>query len=116
MDRPCAVPNCPALAAGTRKTCDPHRDAVLAKELHIAEDVAGRGGSRCLTCRRKFKRDDYVLKKSIAAPTRKDKERRGYKHVACEPPTARVSKKKQRESVKPLFEGADDVIADRGAA
>lgn len=101
-DTLCAVTNCPAYAAGGRKTCDPHRHAVLAKELHIAEDVEGRGGDRCVACRWKFKRDDYVLKKTIAAPTRKDKDNRGHKHVACEPPTARMSKKAQRESVKPL--------------
>lgn len=116
VETPCAVTNCPAFASGRRKTCDPHRDAVLAKELHIAQDVEGRGGNRCMTCRRKFKREDYVFRESWPHPSRKEPERKGHKHVACEPPTARLSKQKERDSVKPLLEVADDIAADRGAA
>jgi len=106
---PCEVPDCPAIPEHGKALCALHRLARLAKALNIARQASGKGGQRCLTCRRYFKALDWVLRE----PVRRDEKRKGktmrpgdpygYSHVQCEPPTARLSKRKIREEEKPLF-------------
>lgn len=117
-ERACEIPNCPALAARGRKTCDPHRDARTAEELRLAKDFTGKGGKHCQRCRRKFAKEDYVNRAPVARKNvGKHADQFGYVHVSCEPAAPRVSKKALRESEKPLLEAfTDDVAADRGAA
>ncbi len=115
--KPCEVVDCPAFAEVGRATCGPHRDARLAKVLHIAKDVEGRGGKRCIACGQTFTETDWVWK---ALRPRKNVKKPGdfygHEHVACEPKTSKLSRKAIRESVKPLLEVADDAERDRGAA
>jgi hypothetical protein len=101
----CDVPSCLALVVRGSRTCPLHRLARLANELHVAR-VSGTGGQRCLACRRYFQPTDYVETTSRPKPVRKGKPAmtHGYQHVSCEPPTTRVSKRKIRESPKPLLE------------
>lgn len=108
--KPCEVPACPALAEVGRSTCGPHKDSRTAKELHIV-------GSKCMGCNRAFAKTDYVYKSlRPLKQIKKQGERFGHEHVACEPPNERPSRQDIRESVKPLLEVADDVTRDRGAA
>lgn len=105
MERPCEIPNCPALALRHQKTCKQHENARTAKDLHLAKDASGGGAKRCLGCCRAFVESDYV----IATAERRVKLKKGgnqfgYRHVACEPPTPKLSKKAIKESVKPLLE------------
>lgn len=105
MTQPCAVLDCPSMALGRSKTCGPHRDARTAKQLHIAKDVAGHGGKRCLSCRRYFREGDFVNQTTVARPkSSRPGDPYGYVHIACEPPSPRVPKKAVRESEKPLLE------------
>lgn len=112
----CEVPNCPAVARS--KTCGPHIDARTAKDLKIAKDADGHGGKSCMACRRRFVESDYVLKQMKRRENiRKGGEQFGYAHVACDPPSPRLSQKAIRESEKPLLEAyTDDVAGHRGAA
>lgn len=106
MSATCEVPDCPALPLPMRATCGPHAEARTAKDLHIAKDVAGRGGKRCLDCKRQFAPTDWVYKKPKARPKgRTPGDPYGYVHVACEPTSPRLSKKAIREAEKPLFGG-----------
>lgn len=99
----CEIPNCPAFAQVGGKTCAPHENARTAKALKICKDREGHGGKSCLGCKRRFTETDYVIATAERKKTRKGGEQFGYRHVACEPPTPRLSKKAIRESVKPLF-------------
>ena len=90
----CAVPDCPALALPKQETCGPHGHARLASALHISQSAFGKGGKRCVSCRRLFKASDYA--KPVAGNA-------GYTHIACEPPASRLSRRKIREAEKPLF-------------
>lgn len=99
----CAIPSCPALTVGRAKYCQPHSAARTAKELGIAKDaLTGNGGERCASCRKRFAETDFVRATRVET-TKARKKVLGHQHVACEPPTARMAKAKQRESEKPLF-------------
>jgi hypothetical protein len=112
------VPNCPAYAHDGLATCLAHKDARLAKELRISQQVNGRNGKRCLKCRRVFRPDDYVNSKPRLKKKRSSRpgDPYGWVHVACEPLAPRLAKRAIRESVKPLLEVADDTAGDRGTA
>lgn len=101
----CAVPDCPALAEGRKDTCRLHAIARTAEALSISKTSSGRGGKRCLLCRRVFKPSDYVLSQMLprVKTGKSPGDAYGYSHVACDPPTARLSKRKIRESEKPLL-------------
>lgn len=104
-DRICEIPGCPAFAVGKKATCLQHATARIAKALGISRSQAGKGGKRCLSCQRFFKPEDWVLKEMQVKTTKsKAGDLYGHRHVACDPPTPRISKKKIRESQKPLFE------------
>lgn len=104
----CEIPNCPAFAAPKKKACLQHATARIAKDLGISRSQAGNGGKRCLTCQRFFKPEDWVLKEMQVKTTKaKAGDLYGHRHVACEPPTPRISKRKIRESQKPLFEASE---------
>lgn len=115
--KPCEVIDCPALAEVGRATCGPHKDARLAKALHIAKDSKGLGGKRCISCKRTFTETDWVWKTLKRRTTiKKAGDHFGHEHVQCEPPTLKLSRKAIRESAKPLLEVSDDIARDRGAA
>jgi hypothetical protein len=101
---PCEVLGCPVFAEPRRATCGIHRYARTAKQLDIARDVEGKGGKRCVNCGRQFAEADWCEQ----APVLKTKRSRpgdpyGYRHVACEPVSRRVSRQAIREAEKPLF-------------
>lgn len=102
-EKPCLIENCPAMVSGRNVTCEIHRHARLAKEIGVSQRSDGKGGARCLSCRRIFKEADWVEKEPTFVRGNKSSTH-GYKHVSCEPPTARLSKRKMRESPKPLLD------------
>ena len=105
MTRLCEVPNCITFAERQKKTCSYHANARTAKDLRLSEDAKGLGGETCLGCRRKFREDDYVIATAERRPNmKKGGKQLGYRHVACEPPSPRPSRKAIRESIKPLLE------------
>lgn len=106
----CEVPTCPAVRDGRSKFCRQHRDATLA-------NAAGCHKRRCVACKRAIGKDDYVLKELQQKTGRfKPGEPYGWQHVACEPPSPKLSKRAIRESEKPLLGDCDEPASDRGAA
>lgn len=101
--RLCEVKHCPCEAVRHERTCKPHRLASTAKDLCLR---VGTGGDRCVACRRKFRAEDYVLRQMVEI-TRRRKPARGYQHALCEPASKTISRKKIRESVKPLLEACE---------
>ena len=82
------VKGCPALSAPYRRYCTAHLRASTVKGLGIAQRA-------CKKCRRTFKATDYILTEPGVS---------GYQHVRCEPPSQRLSKRAQKEAVKPLLD------------
>lgn len=94
----CLVPDCLALAIDGGK-CALHQFASTARAAGVVEQP-------CVTCNRKFQKADYVTQ----APDEQVGKKKTlvvcrWRHVACEPPVKRLTKRDIAESVKPLFKG-----------
>lgn len=95
----CAVRDCLALVREGHTMCPVHAPAALAKTIGgLAMTASGRGGQRCLSCRRIFREGDWVWRQPVqpGPPPR-------YRHVDCAPPAARESPERKRASLKPLL-------------
>lgn len=103
--KPCEISDCPALVAGRAMKCPTHRLAVLAKRVCVRK--------RCVSCRRAIRETDWVFREMVPiVNARKAGDPYGWRHVACEPPSPRLSKKKIKESEKPLLLAIPDDWAE----
>jgi hypothetical protein len=96
----CTIPDCPALVREGSTRCPLHAVAALAKHVGgVARTASGRGGSRCLACRRVIREDDWIWREpdDVGPPPR-------YRHVACAPPVPRETRARKIASPKPLLQ------------
>lgn len=105
----CDVPNCPVIVAPGSRFCELHKRARTAKELGFGPDANGLNAARCARCRRAFRDPDFVERVAVSRTVR-GKPIPAFRHVACEPPTAKLTRKQLRESAKPLIDATADGI------
>jgi hypothetical protein len=99
----CDVPNCPVIVEPGHRFCGPHEKARTAKELRLGPGKDGLGAASCVACGRRFKNADYVARETVNKKSRTTTVA-AYRHVRCEPTTAKPTRKQLRESAKPLLD------------